>query len=100
MAERNGGINGFYGAWDLRIAKKFKVYKSQYLELSAHLFNVENLLNKTWGASQNLGKQNIYTLRTFDDATNTYNYDVNGNIGQINPGGNPWQLQLGIRYGF
>jgi hypothetical protein len=100
MAERNGGINGFNGVWDLRIAKKFTVYKSQYIEISADLFNVENLLNKSWGASQTLGKQSIYTLRGFDNTTNTYNYDVNSNIGEINPGGNPWQLQLGIRFGF
>jgi hypothetical protein len=62
IAERNGGINRFNGVWDVRIAKKFIVWKKQYIELSGDIFNVENLINKTWGASKNLGKQNIYTL--------------------------------------
>lgn len=29
VAERNGGVNGFYGTLDLRLAKKFKTYKSR-----------------------------------------------------------------------
>jgi outer membrane receptor protein involved in Fe transport len=100
VAVRNGGINGFNGVWDLRIAKKFMVYKNQYIEVSGDIFNVENLINKTWGATQNLGKQNIYSLGDFDPVTNNYVYNVNANTGVITPSGNPWQIQLGIRYGF
>lgn len=107
IAERNGGINRFYGTWDLRFAKKFNVWKKQYIELSGDIFNVENLINKTWGGSRNLGKQNIYTIASsnattkgFDQATQNYNYNVNGNTGVITPGGNPWQIQIGIRCGF
>ena len=100
IAERNGGINRFNGVWDVRVAKKFNVWKKQYIELSGDIFNLENLINKTWGASKNLGKQNIYTLKTFDRAAKAYSYDVNPNTGIITPGGNPWQIQLGIRYGF
>jgi hypothetical protein len=102
VAERNGGINRFNGVWDMRIAKKFNVWKKQYIELSGDIFNVENLINKTWGASKNLGKQNIYSLNTsgFDQTTKNYNYNVNAGTGLITPGGNPWQIQIGIRYGF
>ncbi|OQP57584.1 TonB-dependent receptor [Niastella populi] len=103
IAERNGGINRFNGVWDVRIAKKFTFRKKQYVELSADIFNVENLINKTWGASKNLGKQNLYTINStngFDQATQNYNYDVGGNTGVITPGGNPWQIQIGIRCGF
>ena len=100
IAERNGGVNGFYGVWDLKIAKKFKLYKSQSLEISGDFFNVANMLNKDWGVSKLLGKQNIYSLGGFDKATSTYKYNVNVNSGVISPGGNPWQIQLGIRYGF
>jgi outer membrane receptor protein involved in Fe transport len=100
IAERNGGINRFNGVWDVRVAKKFNVWKKQYIELSGDIFNVENLINKTWGATKNLGKQNIYTLASFDNVTNNYNYNVNANTGIITPGGNPWQIQIGIRYGF
>jgi len=100
IAERNGGVNGFYGVWDLRIAKKFRLYKSQSLEVSGDFFNVANMLNRDWGVSKLLGKQNIYSLGGFDKATSTYKYNVNVNSGVISPGGNPWQIQLGIRYGF
>jgi hypothetical protein len=100
IAERNDGINGFNGVWDLRVTKKFSLYKKQYIELSGDVFNVENLLNKRWGATQTLGKQNIYSLGGFDPATSTYNYNVNVNAGVVTPSGNPWQIQFGIRYGF
>ncbi|SDG91136.1 TonB-dependent receptor [Chitinophaga filiformis] len=100
IAERNGGVNGFYGIWDLRIGTKIKTYKSQYIELSGDFFNVANLLNKEWGTIKTLGKQNIYSLGGFDRATSTYKYNVNTNTGAITPSGNPWQIQIGIRYGF
>jgi outer membrane receptor protein involved in Fe transport len=103
IAERNGGINKFNGVWDVRVAKKFNIWKKQYIELSGDIFNLENLLNKSWGGSKNLGKQNIYTINAtdgFDEATNNYNYDIPSNTGIITKGGNPWQIQIGIRYGF
>ena len=59
VAERNGGVNGFYGTLDLRLAKKFKTYKKQNLEVSVDIFNVANMLNKDWGAGHNLGTQKI-----------------------------------------
>jgi hypothetical protein len=100
IAERNGGTNGFYGTWDLRITKRFTTYKSQYIELSGDIFNLANLLNKDWGVQKTLGKQNIYNIRGFDPTLNVYNYNVNTNVGVINPSGNPYQIQIGIRYGF
>lgn len=100
IAERNGGINGFYGTWDLRIAKKFKTFGSQSIEVSADIFNVANLLNKKWGTQDILGKQNIYSLKSFDAATKNYNYDVNPTTGIVVPSGNPYQIQLGLRYAF
>lgn len=100
IAERNGGENGFYGLWDLRVGKRFQTFRTQTLEISADIFNVANLLNKKWGTTKTLGKQNIYTLRSFDAPSQTYNYDVNPNTGVITPSGNPYQIQLGLRYSF
>lgn len=100
VAERNGGVNGFYGTFDLRVAKKFKLYKSQSVELSVDLFNVANLFHKKWGAGHNLGKQNIYTIKRFDAAEKQYVYNVNTNTGVSAYNGNPYQVQIGIRYGF
>jgi hypothetical protein len=100
VAERNGGINGFDGQWDIRVAKRFKVTKKQYVELSADVFNFGNLLNKKWGVSEVLGTQAIYSITGFNAATSTYNYVVNPNAGIVIPSGNPYQVQLGLRYGF
>lgn len=110
IAERNGGINGFYGIWDLRITKKFNVYKTHSLEVSADIFNVANLFNKEWGVNESLGNQALYALGVpatdsspalpnFDAANRRFNYRVN-NSGIVNPSGNPYQFQLGLRYGF
>lgn len=100
IAERNGGINGFYGTWDLRLSKKIKTYKTQALELSVDVFNVANLLNKEKGISHNLGKQSLLNLTGFDNVTNNYKYTVNSTAGKTTFGGNPWQIQLGARYSF
>lgn len=100
VAERNGGINGFYGTWDLRMSKKIKTYKTQSIELSADVFNVANLLNKEKGISKNLSKQSLLNLAGFDTSSNNYKYTMNSTAGKITYGGNPWQIQLGARYTF
>lgn len=100
VAERNGGVNGFYGTFDLRIAKKFKIYKTQNIELSVDIFNVANLFSKNWGSGHNLGKQNIYSIKSFNSEQKQYVYNVNANTGVSNLNGNPYQVQIGLRYGF
>jgi hypothetical protein len=100
IAERNGGVNGFYGVFDVRVAKKFNLYKTHNLEASIDIFNVANLLSKDWGAGHNLTKQNIYGIKSFDKATNQFVYNMNANTGVSNLNGNPYQIQLGLRYGF
>lgn len=102
VVERNGGINKFYGIFDLRITKKFKLYKNHSLEISGDLFNVANLLNKKWGVNESLGGQSLYAAGStkFDVAKNQYLYLPNLKAGTIIPSGNPYQGQLGIRYAF
>lgn len=100
VAERNGGVNGFYGTLDLRITKKFNIYKKQKLELSVDVFNVANLLNKNWGAGHTLGTQSIYTIKGFDQKKKQYTYRVNANTGISNFEGTPYQFQIGVRYAF
>ncbi|MBT1704758.1 TonB-dependent receptor [Chryseosolibacter indicus] len=110
MAERNGGINGFYGVWDVRANKRFKLYKEHAIELSVDIFNVANLLNKEWGRNESLGTQALYALGipatattpavpNFDKANQRFNYRVN-TAGVVTPSGNPYQFQLGARYSF
>jgi hypothetical protein len=99
IAERNGGVNGFYGIVDLRIAKKFKIYKTHNIEISGDIFNFGNLLKKKWGVNETLGSQALYAVTGFDNAAKAYSYRVN-NTGVVTPSGNPWQAQIGLRYGF
>lgn len=100
MAERNGGENGFYGVFDLRLAKKFKLYKSHGIEASIDVFNVANVFKKSWGVGHNLGKQNLYSIKNFDAENERFVYNVNGTTGVSGLNGNPFQVQLGLRYSF
>lgn len=104
FAERNGGINGFYGSWDARVSYKIPLSRTRKhgLEFSADLFNVANFINKTWGASKTFGSMALYGLAAgsgFDAANQRFNYNVNTG-GIVTPSGNPWQLQLGAKYSF
>ncbi|WP_132053403.1 TonB-dependent receptor [Pseudocnuella soli] len=100
IAERNGGENGFNGVFDLRLAKKVMINRKHGVELSMDLFNVANTFNKKRGVNQNLGKQNIYNITSFNAATETFGYRVNTTSGVSPLGGTPFQAQLGVRYSF
>lgn len=99
IAERNGGVNDFFGIVDVRVSKKFKFGNKQTLELSGDIFNFGNLLNKKWGVNENLGNQALYAVSGFDAVNKAFTYRVN-NTGVVTPSGNPWQMQIGLRYGF
>ena len=110
IAGRNGGVNSFYGIFDLRISKKIKLAKSHSIELSGDLFNVANVFKKTWGTNKSLGTQALYAtgipatattpaLPNFDAENKRFNYRVN-TAGVITPSGDPYQVQLGLRYSF
>jgi hypothetical protein len=110
VAERNGGENEFYGFLDLRIAKKFTFHKTHNIELSGDIFNVLNMFDRYKGVSQNLGNQALYglgipatasspALPNFDAENRRFNYRVN-TAGVPNPSGDPFQVQIGVRYNF
>lgn len=110
FAKRNGGINGFFGQVDLRISKKVKIANKQSVEISADLFNFANLINNKKGVIKTLGTQALYGLgvaatpttpaiSNYNAITRQFNYRLN-NTGIVNPSGNPWQAQIGLRYGF
>ncbi len=100
VAERNGGVNGFYGVFDLHMGKEFKIYKKQKISVSVDIFNVANLLNKKWGVGKNLSKTYLYNVKGFDAAKKQFVYSVNTNAGIPACNGNPYQFQIGLRYGF
>ena len=101
IADRNGGINGLDGVFDLRLTKRFNVYQNHGFELSFDIFNVANLFNKEKGLTRNLSSQSsLYNITGFDPVLKQFNYNVNPSAGIANPGGNPWQMQLGVKYSF
>jgi hypothetical protein len=110
IAERNGGINDFFGIFDLRIGKKFKINKAHNIELSADIFNVANMVKKSWGVNKSLGTQALYgagipatantpAVPAFDAEARRFVYRVN-TAGIVNPSGDPFQVQIGLRYNF
>lgn len=99
IAERNGGENGFYGIWDVRIAKKFKFEKVGGFEISVDIFNFANMLNKDWGVNKSYGTTALYGISGFNSATNQFTYKLN--TSGLQPlSGNPYQIQLGAKYTF
>ncbi len=110
MAERNGGINGFFGVFDIRASKRFRIYRNHNIELSADVFNFANLLRRDWGVNRSLGTQALYALGipatantpavpNFDRSNQRFVYRVN-TAGVVNPSGDPFQAQIGARYNF
>ncbi|UFH55805.1 TonB-dependent receptor [Spirosoma sp. KNUC1025] len=110
IAERNGGINGFYGVLDIRALKRFRFGKNYALEFSVDVFNFTNLLRRDWGTNKSLGTQALYALSVpatsttaaipgFTASVPQYNYRVN-NTGAVTPSGDPFQVQLGARFSF
>lgn len=99
IAERNGGKNGFFGVWDIRIAKKLKMQKLGAFELSLDIFNFANLLNKEWGINKSYGNTSLYRITGFDPATKQLKYNLNTS-GLEPMSGNPYQIQLGVKYSF
>ncbi|MEZ0607296.1 carboxypeptidase regulatory-like domain-containing protein [Fibrella sp. WM1] len=110
IAERNGGINDFYGVFDIRLLKRFRLGRTRAIEVSGDIFNFANFLNRNWGVNRSLGSQALYALGIpaangaaavpgFSQATRSFNYRVN-NTGAVTPSGDPFQVQIGLRYSF
>ena len=110
MAERNGGINGYFDVIDVRASKRFRLHRNHNIEVSANIFNFANMLNRNWGRNESLGTQALYglgipatattpALPNFDRANAHYNYRVN-TAGIVNPSGDSFQVQIGGRYNF
>lgn len=101
IAERNGGKNGFFGVWDVRVAKKIQLDKVGAFELSIDIFNVANLLNKEWGVNKSYGNTSLYKVTRFNPDTRQFEYVKNISGSGLTPlSGNPYQIQIGAKYSF
>lgn len=110
---RLAGRNAVFAPWtarlDLRLTKAFGFRNGQAMELSVDVFNFLNLLNSEWGgqnllppgiSAQNpvLQRQVLLNVVGFDQEARRYRYAVNENVGVLQRGGDPFQVQLGLRY--
>lgn len=102
IASRNGASNPFTGRVDLRIARAFQTTRGQQVEFTVDAFNFDNLLNRDWGAQWMVtgANQTLLSIAGFDPATRRYKYNVNKNFGQAIKQGDPYLVQLGLRYRF
>ena len=112
---RTARRNGVFAPWteriDMRFVKTVRTPGSQRADIGIDVFNVANLVNRSWGAEYQLpvgiSNQNPVVQRLpllnvvgFDQAKKQYLYTVNENFGELQKAGNPFQIQLAVRYGF
>jgi hypothetical protein len=100
VAERNGGVNGFYGTLDLHVDKKIKLYRRNNLQCSVDIFNVANFINKKWGVGHDLSNTALDAITGFDKNSKEYSYLVLPNAGISRKNGSPYQIQIGLKYNF
>jgi hypothetical protein len=100
VAGRNGAANPFFGRLDLRLARAVPTVRGQRAELTVDVFNLANLIDRTAGAVAVVpgANQNLLSITGFDAAARRYRYAVNRNFGQTVKQGDPYQIQLGLRY--
>jgi hypothetical protein len=112
IAGRNTLATPWSNRIDARVARTFSVRRSgriQRAELMVDIFNLGHLLNPRWGAqyrlpagisSQNPVVNRVPLLRVigFDPTTQRYRYSVNESAGVLPRGGDPYQLQVGVRF--
>jgi hypothetical protein len=111
IATRGGAFAPWVERIDARFSKTIRTLHGQYAEVGLDVFNVANLINHNWGAEYDLpvgiSNQNPVIQRLpllnvvgFNQATRQYVYTVNENFGVLQKAGNPYQVQLAVRYGF
>ncbi len=112
IAPRNAIYNPVYHNIDVRLSytldnKTIKGLGKNSLELLAEVFNFGNLLNSKNGAQEVVPGGNQVLLQTLGidpvalrQGRNQYAYRVNTNFGQTVRQGNPYQVQIGVRYQF
>jgi hypothetical protein len=111
IADRNGGSAPWTQRVDVRAARHFSTAGRQAVELIVDVYNFANLLNSRWGGQyllpQGISASNPTTQQLpllnvvgFDQATRRYRYTVNESVGVLRKRGDPYQVQLGLRYLF
>jgi len=107
IAERFGGVNGWYSDLDLRILQDIGLYsgaKRHTMQLSLDVLNVGNLLNSDWGVRKVASASATSPLKLAGfSAGGTPQFNFTGPPKTLidDPGiASRWRIQLGARYFF
>ncbi|MDB4949164.1 MAG: TonB-dependent receptor [Gemmatimonadetes bacterium] len=107
------GRNAVYAPWvwrvDARVSRSLPRVGGRPAELVVDVYNAANLLNHQWGGQYLLPagisasnpvtqRLNLLNVTGFDPVTRRYRYTVNENVGVLRKQGDPYQIQLGVRY--
>ena len=112
VSDRNALRTPFTHRVDARLSRIVALASSRgvrRVEVLLDIFNLGHLINPNWGAqyllptgisSQNPVINRVPLLRVtgFDAVQQRYQYVVNENAGVLARGGEPWQLQLSLRF--
>lgn len=111
--KRNGTRLPWENHVDLKISQDFTVNHNNTVSLTLDIFNVSNLINKTWGKAYYAGNQALspLTLNGFNTSGNTVTpkYQFNPQFGLDQYTGKPyqysdyqsrWSMQFGAKYKF
>lgn len=102
---RNGASAPFQHQFDLRIIQDLGALvngSSNKLQLSFDIFNVGNLLNKSWGRQYTVANQAVTLVNYSASSGGGFTFRApTGNVGYAtSPFGSAWSAQFGIRYLF
>jgi hypothetical protein len=108
IAQRNAIETPWSHRVDARLSHRIALRGGRGAVLLLDVLNAGNLLNRRWGAqyllpagisSQNPVVTRLPLLRVvgFDPATQRYRYSVNEGAGVLTKGGEPYQMQVGVR---
>ncbi len=100
IADRNVCDSPWSGRIDVKVSKTVNTWRGQSAEITAEIFNVASLVNREWGGAYDIGNVNLYTVTGFNRTTQQFGYAINEAAGVTRKGGTPYQIQLGVRYGF
>lgn len=104
LVARNSCRNPWFGTLNARLTKQLPMRRGQWLEVSADIYNVLNLVNARWGHSRYHGltfATDLVSLQGYDAAAGRGRYQaLSPPRNQINNLASRWQSEISARYVF
>jgi len=106
IMQRNSCRNGWLGFLNARLTKTLGLAGGQYVEITADVFNVLNLISSRWGRSRDVTtgpSVALLQLVGWDAVNGRGIYQLPKTLparGVVDDFASRWRMQLGARYGF